>query len=398
MDKARQQATRVIRRILRGVVLTACLTGALGAQPPAAAPGATEPAALPPPAANAAAPAGPRPVVRSQTGPTTLPSDQGQLWQEYDIRPYVTRIQGVEHPEQTIVDWILRETGTELWFRSPVGLLTAEPEKIRVFHTPEVQAKVADVVERFVRTDLNAYGVNVRLITLQSINWRSLALPYLRPITVQTPGVEAWLVSRENAAMLRAHMKGRVDYREHNSSNVRIPHGQSQTIEQFVPRAYAQGVNLTPHQYPGYQIQMAQLQEGVSLQISPLATSDGRRMEAVVRCSADQIEELVSLPVDLRAFGINAGTVQIEVPQVASWRLQERFQWPIEEVLVISRGLVAMPGLKQSSWANLPPLPGTQAPRADALLMLECRTESAPGMAGAAENPRVGSLNSNGRY
>lgn len=380
-----------------GLALAACLTGALRAQPPAT-PAPADPATGPPPAANGAGSAGPRPVVRSQTGPTTLPSDQGQVWQEYDIRPYVMRVQGVEHPEQTIVDWILRETGTELWFRSPVGLLTAEPEKIRVFHTPEVQATVAGVVERFVRPDLTTYGVNVRLITLQSADWRSIALPYLRPVTVQSPGVEAWLLSREHAAMLRANMKGRVDYREHSSSNIRIPHGHSQTIEQYVPRAYPQGITLTPDRYPGYQIQMAQLQEGVSLHISPLATSDGRRMEAVVRCSADQIEELVSLPVDLRALGINAGTAQIEVPQVASWRLQERFQWPVEDVLVISRGLVAMPGLKQSSWANLPALPGAQAPRADALLMLECRTESAPGMAGAPENSRIGSLNSNGRY
>ena len=121
-------------------------------------------------------------------------------------------------------------------------------------------------------------------------------------------------------------------------------------------------------------------------------------MEVVIQCSVDQIEQLSPLQIDLRPLGIAAGTAQIEVPQVASWRLHERFRWPIEQVLVISRGMVAMPGLKQSSWSGLPTLPGSQAPRADAVLMLSCYTETAPGMAGGSDSPRLGRLNYHGRY
>jgi hypothetical protein len=157
-------------------------------------------------------------------------------------------------------------------------------------------------------------------------------------------------------------------------------------------------VVLTPEQYPGYQVQMGEISEGFSLQISPLATADGRMMEAMIRCSADQIEQLSPLPIDLRSAGLPSGSAQIEIPQMASWRLQERLRWPVEEVLVLSRGLVAMPGLKRTAWSGLTPLPSGPAPRADALLMLDCRTESSAGMAGSPERATVGRLNYHGRY
>lgn len=38
-----------------------------------------------------------------------------------------------------------------------------------------------------------------------------------------------------------------------------------------------------------------------------------------------------------------AYTGQINVPQVASWRLHERFRWPADEVLLLSCGVVAAP-------------------------------------------------------
>ena len=56
-------------------------------------------------------------------GSGTLPNDHGQVWREYDITPYTVRNTTTSHPEQAIVDWILRETGYEAWHSTPVGLL-----------------------------------------------------------------------------------------------------------------------------------------------------------------------------------------------------------------------------------------------------------------------------------
>src|SRR5262245_14968406 len=52
-------------------------------------------------------------ALKVSKGQGVLPNDHGQIWREYDISPYTLRVRDVARPEQAIVDWILRETGTE---------------------------------------------------------------------------------------------------------------------------------------------------------------------------------------------------------------------------------------------------------------------------------------------
>src|SRR5262245_47332394 len=56
-------------------------------------------------------------------GQGVLPNDQGKVWREYDISPYTLRVRDVAKPEQSVIDWILRETGTDIWFSDPLGIL-----------------------------------------------------------------------------------------------------------------------------------------------------------------------------------------------------------------------------------------------------------------------------------
>ncbi len=103
------------------------LTNAAGARP-------LEPTLAP----NGAARAPIRATVTKGTG--TLPNDQDQLWREYDIRPYTSKVTTTNKPEQAIVDWILRDTGTEAWFSDTLSLMRADKDKLRVYHTAEMQA------------------------------------------------------------------------------------------------------------------------------------------------------------------------------------------------------------------------------------------------------------------
>ena len=68
------------------------------------------------------------PVARARVtnGNGTLPSDQGQVWREYDITPYTARVTSTNRPERAIVDWILRETGYEAWHGEAAAVLTAD--------------------------------------------------------------------------------------------------------------------------------------------------------------------------------------------------------------------------------------------------------------------------------
>jgi hypothetical protein len=315
-------------------------------------------------------------------GTGALPNDHGQVWREYDISPYTLRAKDVAKPEQAVIDWVLRETGTGVWFSEPLGMLNASPTTLRVYHTPQMQDRVRAIVERFVGGGTETHALGVRLLTVGSPNWRVRGLPFLKPVDVKSPGVEAWLLSRENSLTLYDQLKTRADFREHTSPHVAVANGQSQTLSRLQPRSYARGLQLKK-EYPFYDLIPGQIQEGYSLEISPLLSLDGQMIEAAITCNADQVEKLVPLAIDVPT-GTQSQRVQIQVPQMVSWRLSERFRWPANEVLLLSCGVVASPAPGATGMLSaLAPL-GLASNRADALLMVEHRP---PAVSGAAALP-----------
>lgn len=305
-------------------------------------------------------------------GAGVLPNEHGQIWREYDISPYTAKVVGERKPEQAIIDWVLRETGTDVWFSEPLGILSADSRTLRVYHTPEMQQVVRDVVERFVGADIESQSLGLRLITIGSPNWRSRAVALLKAVDVQSPGVEAWLLSKENAAVLLGDLRARADFREHSSPNLQVFNGQSQTLARTHPTTYARSVKLTAG-WPGYETVTGQIDEGFSLQVSPLLSLDGRSCDAAIKCNVDQIEKLVSMNLEIPVGG-QSQSVKIQVPQLVSWRLNERFRWPTDQVLLLSCGIVANPapdtGAGPLGFVN--PFSSSSG-RADALLVVECK-------------------------
>lgn len=329
-------------------------------------------------------------------GDGVLPHSHGQIWREYDISPYTERVATTARPEQAIVDWILRDTGTEIWFSEPVGLLSANRDKLVVYNTPEMQELVRGVVDRFVSSRADSNAFSLQLATVGSPNWRSKALPLLRAVTVQSPGVDAWLLSPENAAVLINQLRKRMDFREHNSPNLVIHNGQSQAISRTRPRNYVRSVGIRPNASPGYELKPGQIQEGFSLQISPLLSLDKRAVDAVIKCQIDQVEKFVPVGIDIPGVAAGRQSVQIQVPQLVSWRLHERFRWPVDQVLLVSCGVVATPTADRPRSIGLPLLGGSTG-RADALLFIQNQGKvSQPG--GIDRTANGVTPNSRGRY
>ena len=335
-------------------------------------------------------------AVRVTKGTGTLPNDHGQQWRQYDLRPYTSRVSTTARPEQAVVDWILRETGTEIWFTEPLGILNANRDTLTVYHTPEMQQLVFDVVERFVTTVGEAHAFGLHLVSVTSPNWRSSAMGLMRPVAVQSSGVEAWLLSKENAVLLLNQLRTRTDFRERNSPNLVIHNGQSQTVTQLRPRHYAKSVRLRENAVPTYELETGQIQEGYSLQISPLMSRDQRTIDAVVKCYVDQVEKLVPVTVEVPGVGGQRQSIQIQVPQMVSWRLHERFRWPTEQVLLLSCGVVATPTAERPG-IPLPSFLGDSS-RADALVFLEWKGKADQVLVEPQQTAADSAPNSRGRY
>ena len=302
-----------------------------------------------------------------------LPADAGQVWKTYDIAPFVQ--QAGEGSQKHVVDWILQDTGYGNWHGDTVAALSANATTLRCFHTPEIQERVAETVARFVEDAAAPHRFAVRVLGIGSPAWRAEARPLLRPIPTSTPGVQAWMMSREEAAILVATLRRRGDCQELPTGPVQAANGLPATLSGGRKRAYVQDIALRPDIWPGWQTLGASCDEGMLIDVHPLISRDGTAVEAVLRCRIDQIERMASVPVNLA--DAQGKRLQIEVPQMVAVRVGERFRWPIGQVLVIGLGLVPWPVPRQNTDGSAAPLPAT-ASRTDMVLVVEPRLSSVP--------------------
>jgi hypothetical protein len=342
-----------------------------------------------------------RGALKVTKGNGTLPNQHGQVWREYDLTPYTSRITGVAKPEQAVVDWVLRETGTETWFSTPLGILSADTNTLRVYHTPEVQNLVRNIVERFVVADPAAHSLSLRIVTVSNPAWRTRAASLLKPVDVQSSGVDAWLLSQENATVLQTELKRRADFKELTSLTQPVLHGQTLPLSQLQAKNYIRWLKVRPDGWSGYEPISGSVDEGFAMKLSPLVSADGKTVEAHFNCTIDQVEKLVNVPFDI-VIGGQTQRSQIQVPQIVSWRLQERFRWPADQVLLLSCGVIASPtGDAGGALALLKPLDlDKRGSRSDALMFVEFKRQ-VPGAADQLKNA-AGTLSTNpvsrGRY
>lgn len=323
--------------------------------------------------------ASPRPsVARVTEGPGTLPREHAQIWRDYDITPYTLRVASTERPEQAIVDWILRETGYETWHSEPLGLLSANKRTLRVYHTPEIQAVVLDIVNRFVSNEAESHGFSLRIVTVSNPNWRAKAIQLMTPVPVQSQGVQAWLLAKENAALLLAGLHNRADYREHGSPNMAVQNGQSIRVSTVRPRKYVRGVVPSNTAWPGYNPDVAQIEEGYAFEFSPLLSLDGTLIDAVIRLDLSQIEKMVPVMLEMPSAVAPRQRARVEVPQMITHNLHERFRWPVDQVLLLSLGVVATPDLRRGNTITSALLLPSDPARADALLFVESKGQVTP--------------------
>jgi hypothetical protein len=315
----------------------------------------------------------------SRLSPQGLPNGQGQVWREYDLRNYTSMMRDKDRPHQGVIDWVLRETGTDVWFTEPFGFMNADRDTLRVYHTPEMQKVVQGVVERVVNGPKEKQVYEARLVLMTNPNWRSsaIAMPQLRSVQTRTPGISAWLLSKEQMALMAASLRNRADYRELRNVEMLMYNGQSEFIEQVRGRNYLRDYQRVEAGWPPFIPQTAELQEGYRMQISTLLSEDRETVDVVIRCEIDQVEKLSNVNLNLPMPGGQLQNAQIQVPQMSSWRLHERFKWPSDQVLVLSCGVVAAPSgsgnntLLGQSGGIMSLLPGATAERADALLVIQ---------------------------
>lgn len=320
-----------------------------------------------------------------------LPRTAGQEHRVYDLRPYTGYLTKYDRPEQAIIDWVLRETGSDVWFTEPFGFLNADRDSLSVYHTNEMHQVVAGVVDRFVAGEKDPQVLHLRVMTVGNPNWRSRAHALMQHVSVDSPGVQAWLLSKENAALVLNLLRQRSDTRQVQDLNLITHNGQTEKLASTRGRNYVLNVRPAPAGWPPYEPETGEVQEGYRLSISPLLTTDGQVIDCVIEAEIDQVDKLNPVELELPLPNNQVHRTRIDVPQVVSWRLHERFRWPSDMVLLLSCGVVASPERPQSAvpLLNMNMFTGTTAGRADALMFIEFRGRAADNLTTNSAAPQI---------
>jgi hypothetical protein len=347
---------------------------------------------------------------QQSAAPGTVASDQnfptnaGQQYRKYDLSPYTGHLNQIVRPEQAVIDWIMRETGSDTWFSPPFGFLNADNNTLSVYHTPEMHQLVGGVVEKFVAGDTEPQVLSVRVMNVGNPNWRNRAQLLMQHVGVDSPGVQAWLLSKENAAMVMNQLRQRTDTRIKHDLNLVLYNGQTQNLTSTVGKNYVRNVRRTPSGWPPYEPETGEIHVGYKVEISPLLSTDGKVIDCVIKAEIDQLDKLLSVDLELPLPNNQVHRAQIDVPQIVSWRLNERFRWPSDMILLLSCGVVASPDAKPESpmsFLNMDLLTGTTAGRADALMFIQFKGRASANLTHPAPVQQMASPQnptSRGRY
>lgn len=333
-------------------------------------------------------------IAQVSVGMGKIPQDHNQLWREWDITPYTKgRVfpPGAK-PEQTIIDWIIRQTGVETWHSSPFSILYADSEKLIAYHTKEVMLAVADIVDRFVAPGFVNDMYQIRVISLSRPDWISRGHQYLRPIPIMSPGVQGWILEKQGKDLLLQELARRNDFKELAPPQFQIPNGVAHNVATKKQRTYLRDVQSNPAALNGYAEDRVTIEEGFAVSFVPLSMLDGQHIAASIKLDIVQIEKMIPLMIDAPTAANPRQRIQIETPQVSCFKLDEQIWWPKGKILLLDLGTIPLPnraqqGTELSGFLGFTKNLG-QSGRANILLLIEVLTGSSS--PASSPSPMVG--------
>ncbi|MDR1491971.1 MAG: hypothetical protein LBT05_04530 [Planctomycetaceae bacterium] len=272
----------------------------------------------------------------------SLPHDHGQIGREYDVTPYTNRPTQSPSPQFTIVNWIMRQTGQSAWHAEQFAFLNATRDKLTVYHTVEMQKYVADTIDRFVNPKSKTESYSLRIFSISSPDWRNKNRVALIPIRISTPGVQGWLIGKNQAGLFFDTLSKRNDVREHVSSHTALLNGQTTVVPYHVSRSYVRDVQPRANVPGGYLTDPASLNEGFQFEITPLLGLDGKTSDVRIKCDFVEVEKMHQLIFSTPSAASPSSRVTVEAPQVANFSVDEMICWPRDYVLLFDLGMAPM--------------------------------------------------------
>ncbi len=175
-----------------------------------------------------------------------------------------------------------------------MGIMSVDRESLSIYHNEGVHQTVKKVYERFVNGTVEPQNFTARIVLIGSPNWRTTTLSWMKAVDPQSPGIQGWLLNKEQTAMLMATLRARTDFAEVAGAKLEAINGQAQYIENLRTVSYARTFQQVqqPNGLPMYIPMNDTIREGYQIKLTPMLSPDEKSIDMVVQCSLDQVEKL----------------------------------------------------------------------------------------------------------
>jgi hypothetical protein len=309
--------------------------------------------------------------------PAGFPSESGQQWRQFDVSRYTALDHSQGSPQSAIVEWVFRRTGTAPWHGDKIAVLSASKTRLRAYNNPKVLEQVGEVVERFTNAESDFLSVRVRFVAAADTRWRYAVYSRLTPVGSGPQGQQIWTLKVEDSAFVLAQMQVYQGFRLLTDQKLEMVNGQTLTVKTSEPRGYTGGMARESAAGLGFQPKAEQLEEGVTLRLSPLLTYDGDALDAAIDLTANTVKSFQRTRV-IAPREIGPNEITIDVPEVTESRLNQTIKgWPLGQTLLISAGI--QPGILQNKggFMNLR-IPGTVPTGTELLVFLDAEAAGRP--------------------
>jgi len=274
-------------------------------------------------------------------------------------------------PEQRIIDWIFRRTGSADWHGPKPSMLSASRAQIRAYHEPKMLKKVDDIVKRFNKAYADVLSFRVRFVRAADTRWRYLVHTRLTSLARGAQGQQVWTLSPTDAASVLAQMQQYRGFEVLLDQTFKVVNGQTLTVAKEEKVDFTGGVQRDGAAGFGFQPAAQQLKEHVTLRMSPLLTYDGDALEVAFDLQTNIVRRLIKTSI-LTRREVGPNDLQIEVPEVTETRINQALaNWPIGQTLLISAGVT--PGIFEPK-NGFYGVPGTKPTDREMLVLLDADT------------------------
>lgn len=319
----------------------------------------------------------PEPIEADGGLPEDFPTEPGHALRTFDISRYTSLPHKSTRPQDALVEWVFRRTGSAAWHGDRIAALSAGRAQLRAYHNTRVLQQVEEVVERFTAAEpSDVLQVRVRFVAAADPRWRYLVHTRLNPLGSGSQGQQIWTLRADEAAMVLAQMQVHQGFKNLGLQEFKVINGQPFTVSTTEDLTYVAGPQRDSAAGAGFAPGSGQLQEGVILRMSPLLTYEGDALDVALDLSANTVRKLHAVKI-LARREVGAVDMTIDVPEVSHSRLNRWYStirsWPLGQTMLISAGI--QPGIlqKKTGLFNLR-IPGTVPTTTELLVFLDAET------------------------